>query len=278
MRFSASRIKTWMDCPLQAKFKYIDKLADDRVHAAAVFGSCMHLALEKFNNAEVDIKGAKKLFADAWTNPEKYNFQVPNMWAPRTSFGGYMKNGKDALDAYAERVSWRGRLVVATEHPFLVTLGSYELTGYVDHIEVTKDRKGREVLMLQDHKTGRTPPMNALAANIQMTVYDYASRQPEFWLGNGPDYPPMELGDWYYTMTKDLPRLNIWHSVMYGKEFNCGERDEADFERLHRVLEQIERAQQLDVYVPDISGDSCGFCPYTAPCRLPIHDDVGSEW
>jgi RecB family exonuclease len=280
MRFSASRLKTWMNCSLQAKYKYIDRLPEDRVHAAAVFGSCMHLALDRFNSGQLDLAGAKKLFADAWTNPKKYGLEEPMLWAPRTSFGQYMKSGKDALDAYAERVSWRGRLVIATEHSFLVTLGDYELTGVVDHLEVTKDRKGRECLMVLDHKTGRTPTIAQLQADIQFSLYSYASRQPEFWLGNGPDFPPMELGEWHMEMTKDLPRLHIWHSVMQGKEYNCGERDEADFERLHRALQQIERAMELEVFVPDISGESCGWCPYREPCRLPIHDPVeaGPDW
>lgn len=277
MRFSASRIKTYMECPMKAYFKYVERLPEERVHAAAVFGNCMHLALEKFNVGDLDIKAATKLFADAWTNPTKYRFEQPTVWAKGTTFGGYMKNGKDALKAYGERVSWRGRQVIATEHPFLVTIGDYELTGYVDHLEITKDRKGRQVLLIQDHKTGKTPTVAQLNANIQFTIYDYASRQREFWLGNGPDFPPMIQGDWHMEMTKDLPRLNIWHSVMQGKEFNCGERDEADFERLHRVLQQIERAHDAEVFVPNISGDSCGFCPYTDPCRLPLHE-VGADW
>lgn len=277
MRYSASRIQTFMECPLRAKFQYIDLLPRDRMHAAAIFGSCMHLALEKYNNG-LDIKKTVKLFSDAWKDPIKFGFEEPGIWPKYQTHKGYMKAGKAALRAYDDKVTWRGRQVIATEHKFLVTLGEFELTGYVDHLELTKDKTGRKVLMVQDHKTGQAPTYAALGANIQFTVYDWASRQPEFWMGNGPDFPPMDQGEWHYEMAKDLPRLNVWHSVMNGKEYNAGERSQADFERLHRILQQITRANEHEVWIPNISGSTCGICPYTEPCRLPIHPEVEDAW
>lgn len=278
-RFSASRLQTAMNCQMQFKFKYIDKLPDDRGNAAAVYGQCVHLALEKYNSQETDVKGAIKLFADAWNKPEKYNMMTPTIWAPRMSHAAYMKRGKDSIKAYAESISWRKREVVAVEHKFMVPMGDYELTGYVDHLEITKDKKGRRVLLVEDHKTStRAPSKTFLQGNIQFTVYDYATRQPEFWLGNGPDFPPMEQGEWYMEMTKDLPRLNMWHGVTIGKQISAGERDEKDFERLHLALQQIDKAIENDVFVLDISGETCGFCPYTVECGLPIHEDTGPDW
>lgn len=268
-----------MNCQMQFKFKYIDKLPDDRGSAAAVYGQCVHLALEKFNLQETDAKGAVKLFMAAWNAPEKFGLMTPTIWPPRTSHASYMKRGKESIKKYVESISWRNREVIAAEHKFMVTLGDYELTGYVDHMEVTKDKKGRKCLMIMDHKTStKNPSKTFLQGNIQFTIYDYASRQPEFWLGNGPDFPPMEQGAWHMEMTKDLPRLNVWHNVNIGKEIYAGERDEKDFERLHLALTQIEKAIEKDVFMLDISGETCGFCPYTVECGLPIHDDAGQDW
>lgn len=278
-RFSASRLQTAMNCQMQFKFKYVDKIPEEGVGAPGVYGQCVHLALEKFNAQETDAKGAVKLFAAVWNDPDKYGLRAPTIWPPRMSHAAYMKRGKESIKAYVESISWRKREVIAVEHKFLVPIGDYELTGYVDHMEVTKDKKGRRVLLIEDHKTStRAPSKTYLQGNIQFTIYDYASRQPEFWLGNGPDFPPMEQGEWHMEMTKDLPRLNMWHGVTIGKQISAGERDEKDFERLHFALKQIDKAIENDVFMLDISGETCGFCPYTVECGLPIHDDTGSDW
>lgn len=267
MRLSASRMATWMECPKKAHFRYTGTFEEPK-NAAASFGTCVHHALDFYNQTQ-DIDGAISLFDDVWNNPEKLDV-VPEVWPRYSSFTGYLEKGIAALRDYHEQLKWGSRTVLATEHKFLVPFGKHELTGFVDCLEIAGSKKG-EVLKVVDYKTnGRAPYMENLRLNIQFTIYHYASLQPEFWLGNGEDFPPMDNGEHWWTFTEGMPRKNIWYGLMQKKEFDAGPRKEADFMRLYRVADEIERAIEHEVYVPNISGDSCGFCPFWEPCGLPI--------
>lgn len=267
-RLSASRLSTWMTCPLQAKFQYIDRLPRKQ-NASASFGSCMHHALDVYTRTH-DVEGAVATFKDVWTNPEKLGV-TPETWPQRQTFGGLMARGLDMLRDYHEKLKWENREVIATEHKFLVPFGEFELTGAVDLLEVKKDSKGKPTLRIVDFKTNqRAPFISNLRLNIQFTIYDYASRQPEFWAGNGPDFPGIPNGEWLMEINKDLPRRGVWYGLLQSKEYDAGPRDDADFLRLYRVAREMKKALEHDVYVPNISGDSCTFCPFTKPCQLPI--------
>lgn len=268
MRLSASRMNTWMTCPKQAFFKYSGQFDGEPQNAAASFGTCIHHALDFYNQTQ-DINNAIALFDDVWHNPEKLDV-VPDVWPRYSSFTGYHEKGINALKSYDEQLNWGNRTVLASEHKFLVPFGKHELTGFVDCLELAGSKRGQVVKTVDYKSSARAPRLESLRLNCQFTIYDYASRQPEFWLGNGEDFPPMENGEHWWTFAQDLPRQNIWYGLMQKKEFDAGERGQADFMRLYRVADEIERAIEHDVYVPNISGDSCLYCPYGDPCGLPI--------
>lgn len=272
MRLSASRLQTWMDCSLKARFKYLDKLPDvDTAHAA--FGVCVHHGLEIYDNT-LDVERAVAAFLETWAEPERLGRSI-EYWPPRTTYGGLRKTGEKCIRDYHERCQWKERTVLATEHKFCVPLGRHTLIGYVDLLQVTEARKGK-VLEFRDHKTAsKVPTLGAHRVNIQGTVYWYATTRPEFWLGYGPnitEYPPMENGEFYWEMYGDMPRQGIWHYVRSGKEVDIGPRGQDDFLRMYRVANEIERALEHGVFVPNLSGTSCELCPYGEPCGLPISD------
>lgn len=263
---------------MQFKFKYIDKIPDTGHSAPALYGSSVHLVLEWVNSGQLDPKKAVQAFEDVWGEPEKYGFEPVDEYPPRTSWKHYLNKGKKSIAKYVDSVEWRDRQVIAVEHGFLVDVGDHQVTGYVDHLEVTQDKKGNYVLMVADHKTGsKNPTASSLRHNIQFTIYDYASRQKGFWTGNGPDFPGIEDGERWWELTKDLPRLNIWHAISNGKEINAGDRTQEDFDRLHLALNQASKQIEAEIYSLDISGESCFFCPYKEQCGLPLKDD-DPEW
>ncbi len=291
MRLSASRVSTWMDCPLQAKFKYIDRLPTKQ-SAAASFGNCVHAALETFC-INHDLDQAIALFEDYWSNPEKLNV-VPDTWPKGTSFGGYMERGKEALKMYAESAKWINREFVASEHNFLVPFGDFELTGKVDLLEFSKDKRGDDTVKITDFKTNKKAPfVGNLRLNIQFTIYDYASRQPEFWLGvplvddsglrDTVTFPSLSLPNTLFSTPEDAweraqkcTRSPTWFGLMQAKEWECGERNDADYARLYRVAKEIEKSLEANIFVPSISGDSCTFCSFVDPCRLPFDPRPGA--
>lgn len=278
-RFSASRIKTWMECSLQAHYHY-DEHIPSPANAKGVFGTCIHSALELFNNTG-DIDAALAHFKDLWHNPEKVGAPVETLvWPKMTNYGGLRDRGIAILKDVASRLQWDSREMIAAEHRFLVPFGEFELTGVVDLLEIRKSGKGKNLLRVIDYKTSSRQPTTAeLALDVQFTIYVFASMQREFWVGNGPDFPGVPNGEWLYETLVDMPRRAIWYHLWNQKEIDAGPRDDMDFMRLYRVVQQIERATQLEVWVPHI-GEACNLCAYAngpCPVEIPTKADLEAD-
>lgn len=270
MRVSASLLEMWMTCSLKAKFRYIDHYPTKRT-SYMVFGIVCHAALEHYNE-HGDIKAALKLFEELWDDPSKINVEI-EIWPKGTTMGGMRERGMELLKSYHEKERWDPKTIIAQEHKFLVPMGVHELTGVVDLLEIRKSGRGKEVLRVVDYKTSkRQPPSkDTLRLNTQFTAYSFATLQKEFWLGNGPDYPPIAPNaEELWERVQGLPRRNIWYHLNTGKEIDAGQREDADYLRMYRAVTEIARAVEYEVYVPDISADNCLYCDFQKPCGVEI--------
>lgn len=272
MRISASKLKTWSSCALQARFQYTDRLPRTS-NAYAAFGSCVHHALSEYNT-DGDIQRAVDVFTDVWHSPEKIGSPI-DVWPRGINYSGSRTRGIKMLTEYHEKMRDEPRDIIAIEHPFLVPFGSYEIQGIVDLLEVRKSGRGKNTLRVVDYKTNKKKPFStALFADLQFTLYDYAVRQKEFWVGTpGADttkFPELVNGEYWWEMLKGLPKRGIWYHLETQSDIDVGARDNNDYMRAYRICQQIERAEKFNVHVPTISGDSCGFCPFTKECGLPV--------
>ncbi len=240
---------------LSAKYKHIERRPSLQ-HAKASFGTCIHDALEMYNNG-VDIELCVERFKHTWDNPEVLDV-VPDIWPERgAGFGALRKKGIEMLRTYHKINRYEEREIIGTEIEFLVPFGDHELKGYVDLLEIKKSNKGVPVLRVVDYKTNaRQPTKLELAFDVQFTAYVYASYQPEFWAFN----PKL------YNTLIDYPRRAIWYHMEKVKEIDAGSRDEADFNRMYRVAETAARAIEADIFMPDISGETCKFCSFKEEC------------
>lgn len=265
MKLSASLIKSFMKCPTQAYFNIVERVPQ-RQHAAASFGSAVHLALELYNNTK-DVEAAVHCFLFAWDHPEEFDIE-PQIWAPRTSFGAYRQKGIEIIRTYHENHQWVKREIIGTEVRFMVDFGDHQLSGMVDLLETPTDST---LLKVTDFKSGYRPSANNLHLDIQFTTYMYAVQQKEFWCGH-PDEPDkycgLENGEELFERFKSYDIEGYWYDLKKNKEYNVGPRTERDFARLLRCCDQIARAVELDVFVPDISGETCGVCSYNEICPV----------
>lgn len=256
-----------MTCPLQAQFQYVERLPQPQ-NAKATFGSVVHKALETYNR-NGDVNHAIEVFKMYWKEPDLLGLQ-PDYWPKYTSYGSLKEKGVEIIKDFADRNRWESRKILATEYGFLVSFGEFELTGYIDFLELKKMGNGKRVLRIVDLKTtSRQPSKPELRLDIQFTAYDFATRQPEFWVGNGPDFPGLPNGTQLHADLLRAPRRSIWYHLMTMKELDAGDRDDDDFMRLYRLCKSIEQAEHHDVFVPKI-GEHCLFCPYTDPCGMDI--------
>jgi CRISPR/Cas system-associated exonuclease Cas4 (RecB family) len=265
MKFSASMIKNFMSCGLQAKFNYIEKRPQLQ-NAAASFGTAVHLAIELYLNTK-DQEAAERCFLYVWDNPEEFDIN-PHFYFPRTSYGDYRERGIKFIRNYVDSYKWVDREIIATEHKFCVDIGEHQLSGVVDILET---KVGSKELTVTDLKTGRRPTAQNLHFDIQFCIYLYAAQQKQFWCGYEPEiekYKGFENGEELYERYKDYTFTGVWYDLRAAKEYPVGERTELDYQKLYRCLDQIARAVELEVFIPDISGDTCGICSYKDICPL----------
>lgn len=272
MRFSASRLKLYMNCPLAAHYRY-DEHLPRQSNAAAVWGKIVHTCMEHYNlTGEYDI--ARRMFIDMWDAPEDFGHQI-DYWPKNTSKAGYMKTGLEMLAAFHKGLDLQKRRVIGAEVPFCVPFGEHELMGYIDLVELRRSGNGKYLLRVLDWKTGGRQPTKAqLALDVQFTVYMYATTCKEFWVGNGePEFPGLPDGEKQWELLKDLPRRAIWFHMRGPKEIDAGPREAADYMRLYRVCDEIERSIEHQVFIPKI-GEACELCDYVEPCEMEIPVDL----
>lgn len=275
LRFSASRLKLWMECSLAAHFRY-DIRPPAEQNAAASWGTIIHHCLQLYNTG-TPVEKCLKLFKDLWRYPERLSVE-PGYWPPNTSWSNYEGMGIAIIKEFDRLQRYDQREVLGVEVPFAVPFGRYELTGFVDCLELRKTAKGKLILKIIDYKTaGRQPTKFQLGLDVQFTTYDYAVQRPEFWLGNGtPEFPGVENGAWIWERVKGVPRRCIWYQLRSQREIDAGSRSQVHYDQLYRVCTEIEKAMEHEVYVPHI-GEACGVCDYKAYCPLDVPEDLPSE-
>lgn len=279
MKFNASNLKLWMDCQQKAFFsETVDRPRS--LHAKTVFGTCIHDALEYYNNTN-DLELSKKRFEYYWTNPIKLGSE-PTKWNG-VQFGSLMQRGLEILDQYDEKQKWQEREVIATEHKFCVPIGEHYVSGIVDLLEFKLSGRGIPTLKIVDYKsTSKQPSLKELRLDLQFTIYFYASLQKEFWFGFEPEiekYKPLPNADVLYERFIDVERRCSWYHLWGNKELDAGDRDDDDFLRLYRLLNAIEKAKEAEIYIPSIRAESCNFCDYVDLCSAvePIKDKLELE-
>ncbi len=282
MLLSASRMRRWMACPLQVKLSEEFEV-EERQHAKTSFGTIIHAALEHYNKEGFNLKESQELFIFLWDHPEEIQLPLVDAWifGKGTNYGGLRDRGLQILEEYNEKQKWENRIVLSTEHAFVVPFGEHFLRGFVDLIEIKKGAKGIPVIRIIDFKsTARQPTINELRFDIQLTSYIYASLQKEFWIGN-PEFniEGLDNGESLYYDYIKYPRRAIWYHLWGNKEIDGGPREDEDFLRLYRLACSIAEAEEKKVFMPNISADSCNFCDYVEHCgvMMPVKDKINQN-
>jgi len=173
---SYSQIDTFNTCPLQYKFRYIQKIPVPS-GAAASFGESMHRALRDFYQ---EIKDGQKLKKTDLFNLLEINW-LPEGYTSRAHEEKMKKQGKKMLSLFYKGVD--PKLVPKDlEQPFMIKVSpQLRIGGRIDRV----DEKGKKLEII-DYKTGRVLDQKQIDKSLQMTVYALAavdkgiySRRPE---------------------------------------------------------------------------------------------------
>jgi ATP-dependent helicase/DNAse subunit B len=180
LKLSATRIKTYLQCPRQYRYKYVEKIAVP-LSGALAFGQIIHQVLHNLHqwsiysgeplNEEVALTDFARLW-DKAIKEESAHFKSEDeiaeySWLAEVILIGYVEANRDKAQP------------LVMEFPFEIEvcdedLGrDYILCGTIDRIDQTD--KG---LVIIDYKSGkRKPSSRDLAFDLQLTVYAHAAKE-----------------------------------------------------------------------------------------------------
>lgn len=258
MQVRQSELKAFANCPRQFFYASVAKLGEEEVGSLTTLGSVWHYAVDVYENFNHDIDLAIRTFLYYWENYHELGLKI-DYWHRRTTYEGLKRRGVEMLQRYHEMAPWSGGTLIGTEIHFSVPIGEHTLNGTIDKLAF---RPGRKVVEVTDFKTASHVPEN-LRENIQFTAYCYATLRQEFW----SQIPGFEDGLARFDGWK---RQGTWYHARNNKVFNAGYREEVDYQRLLLAVNEMAKAIEAKVFPLDISGETCGFCPF-------VNEVCGSE-
>lgn len=178
IKLSASRIKTYLTCPRQFRYRYVDGLPTVLTGALA-FGKVIHQVIHDlhqwsiYSNEPLHEEIALSNFARLWE--QTIDEQKPEFKSDDEMIE-YAKLAELILFGYIEAHRDKAQPFLM-EFPFEIELHdehyghNYSLRGIIDRIDQTDDG-----LIVVDFKSGkRKPSLRDLAGDVQFSVYAFAS-------------------------------------------------------------------------------------------------------
>jgi DNA helicase-2/ATP-dependent DNA helicase PcrA len=232
---SASDIDTYRACPLKYKFARVFKIPrEPTLHQR--FGIAVHQVLERFH-------GAAEQSGGLGSAPELLEL-LDTAWR-RQGFGDsdeerqLRSKAEAALGRYHDAASGDAARPVWFERAFSFKLGPHFLRGRVDRVDLLPNGEYE----LIDYKTGRPRSAEALADDVQLSLYTVAAQ--EAW--------GLEQSRGVYLYLLDDARVAI----------------PADAERaawIRAVALEVAEGIQAQEFEPTPSPAACGFCDYRLAC------------
>jgi putative RecB family exonuclease len=239
MRLSYSAISTYLKCPLQYRFQYLEGRPGEPSPALS-FGSSLHSALEwLYSSPTGEAPSLDALLEQLECCWESDGYESPEEEAR------YFLQGKSTLALYyRNNVANLGggfSLPAAIEHKFAIDLGFCDLSGVIDRLD--RDLEGGFEII--DYKTNRRlPPARRLQEDLQLPLYQIAAKR--IW------EVPVSRVTFHYLMMD--------HKASF---FITPEREADALASVRRVAQRIE----AEDFAP-CRNNLCPWCDYSQDCPL----------
>lgn len=250
-RYSYSKLSAYRTCPLQYRFKYIDKLPVEVAPSIEAFlGSRVHDALEWLYRQVAatrvptitDVLAAYESF---WDAERTSDLRIVDRDLDEAA---YRATGRRCLELYVARhAPFADGIVLGLERGFQIPLGDgLVLQGFIDRLMKTKDGSYE----VHDYKTSqRLPTPEQARADEQGGWYALAVRH------NFPAARDVRL---------------VWHYLRYDEELvttrTTNELEALEADIVRRVRE-IESANEF----PARESRLCDWCDYLSVCPAKGH-------
>jgi len=250
---SASAIGTWLRCPRQYRFKYVDRRQPESKASALAFGGAIHKALAHYYQKLRDIEAeptAEELaavFREEWE--KQLDTDLPVLFGDKEDEGSLTDMGVKMLAVLLEKAVLPAE-VVEVELPFSIEIIDPEtgeelprLVGGLD--AVVKDRDGTYRIL--EHKTAaRRWAPDKLAFDQQLTAYSMVAPQ----IGLGEAGVTVQL-----LLKQKTPDFEVLHAV----------RTDADRRDFLDTAAGVLRAVKAEAFHP-IRDWQCRGCAFASAC------------
>jgi putative RecB family exonuclease len=244
--YSHSRISSFENCPLQYRYRYVDRIKLDIVGVEAFVGKVVHEVLEALYSDPGHARQA---------GPQAFTAMFNDIWRRKVSPSVRIVRENMTLEDYRELGERCVAGFYARHHPFesgevlgcetrvefkLDREGRFRMLGFIDRI----DRVAPGVVEIHDYKTGSLPRPGALKKDRQLTLYEIAVRER-------------------WENVKEVRQ--IWHYLAHDKQF-VEQRSTDDLGRTR--LSTIRAIQGIEgtVEFPARTSALCSWCEYQGIC------------
>lgn len=159
-----SKIKTYKECPLLYKYKYVEDKREGLVPASSL-GVSIHRALEAYHANSNDPSELLAYYDDCWLGAGYSSAAEQMEW--------YLK-GKKMMEDYAQAEYERKTTVDSTEREFIFEYEGWTFRGKIDRIDKWPDGSWEVI----DYKTGTDVDLNLpITDSLQLAIYCVGARR-----------------------------------------------------------------------------------------------------
>lgn len=252
--YSHSRLSAFENCPLQYRFRYVDKIKlDEEAETIEAFmGSRVHEVLEKLYR---DMRLSKtnsieELLSFYNENWQKYYSEDVRVIKEGYTPDNYKDTGAKCIHEYYARYKpFDDGKTLGIEQIIHIEIEGYKLRGFIDRLS---SRSGG-IYEIHDYKTSQYLPLQShFDSDRQLALYQLGV-QDMFGDANEVDL--------------------VWHYLVFDKEIRS-RRAQQDLLKLKSdiitLIETIERAEQEYDFQATESG-LCDWCEYQSLCPKRMH-------
>ena len=244
--YSHSRLSAFENCPLQYRYRYIDKIKREVEGIEAFVGKLAHEVLQALYSDLVRARSAgagayKEMFRALWRERLTPKVRIVREEMTAEDYGAL---GERCVETYYNRNHpFDSGEVVGCETRVEFALDGqkrYKILGFIDRI----DRVAPGVYEVHDYKTGSLPRAGALRNDRQLTLYEIAVRER-------------------YTGVNEVRQ--VWHFLAHDKTF-VERRTQDDLARTRlSAIRSIQNIEATTEFTPRRSA-LCSWCEYKEIC------------
>jgi DNA helicase-2/ATP-dependent DNA helicase PcrA len=236
---SYSQIETFDTCPLQYRYRYIQRIPVTPSGALS-FGDAIHKTLFAFYKAAKEGKNPTKkdllkILEENWSSVG---------YASKAHEMKMKKQGEEILANFYEKAYDPKHLPKDLEQMFTIKISpNFKIGGKIDRVDELPDGK----LEIIDYKTGKVPSEEKIDKNLQMTIYALAA-QDEGIYGRNPEEVILSF---YFLDTQEKISL---------------QRTRQQLEEAKKVLLSKKKEIESSDFSPKPS-NLCDFCEFRLLCE-----------